>query len=130
ARRPKAEWNPDFPLVAEGIDDPTETPTVFVADGRHDARAGRDRLLDDRLGIIDDEQRAACRAVDRTRTEALHLSRARCNPERRVPDGELSDDVVSVAHAVKDGCAERGFIERDRFAWSVDPQLWLNAAHR
>jgi hypothetical protein len=42
----------------------------------------------------------------------------------------LGDDVVSVADAVKDGCSERGFVERDRFGRSVDPQLGLDAGHR
>jgi hypothetical protein len=106
AWRPRAKRHPDFPLVAERIDDPAETPPVLVADGRGFTRAGSDRSLDDRLGVVDDEQCAAGRAVDRARAEAFHRRGARRHPERRVGDGKLGDDVISLANAVRDPPSE------------------------
>src|SRR5215468_7444511 len=128
-RRPGAERSADLPLVAEWIDNPAEPPAVFVANGRRDARAGGDRSLDDRLGVVDDEQCATGRTVDRARTEAFHRRRAGCEPEGRFADGELGDNVVPVADAMQDGCAESGLVEGDRFSWSVNPKLRLDAAH-
>ena len=38
-------------------------------------------------------------------------------------------DVVPVPDLMKDGCAECGLVERDGFAWGIDPQLRLNTRH-
>jgi hypothetical protein len=38
----------------------------------------------------------------------------------------LGHDVVAVADTVQDRCAECGFVERDRFARVLDPQLRLD----
>src|SRR6266511_4446894 len=62
--------------------------------------------------------------------EPLH-GRGRCrHPERCVAHAELRDDVGPVADSVKDGCAECGLVERDRFTRSLDPQLRLDTRHR
>jgi len=42
----------------------------------------------------------------------------------------LRDDVVPLADTVKNACAESGFVERDRFTRSLDPQLGLDTRHR
>jgi hypothetical protein len=51
--------------VAEGVNDSAETPAVLVADRRRLASSGRERLVDDLVGIVDDEQGPARCAVDR-----------------------------------------------------------------
>jgi hypothetical protein len=61
--------------------------------------------------------------------EPPHARRCSCHPKRCVANGELRDDVVSVADTVNDACAERGFVERDGFARSVDPQFRLDTRH-
>src|SRR6266540_3928654 len=40
------------------------------------------------------------------------------------------DDVFPLADTMKDGCAERCFVERDRFTRGLDPQLGLDTRHR
>jgi hypothetical protein len=80
--------------------------------------------------IVDHDERPAGRAIDLARAEPLHRGRCRRNPERRLADGELRDDVVSIADAMNDRRAERGSVERDRIARAIDPQLGLHARHR
>jgi hypothetical protein len=50
--------------VAEWVDDATEPPAVLVADGRCLRCAGGDSLVHNRIGVVDDEQCAACCTVD------------------------------------------------------------------
>lgn len=60
-------------------------------------------------------------------TEALHSRFGRRHPERGLPDGELSDDLIAFTHAVEDRGTERRLVERDGRAGAVDPQLGLKA---
>src|SRR6266487_3434021 len=130
ARWPRPEWRADLPLVPERVDDPAEPPPVLVAHRRRFRRAGGYRPPDNRVGVCDHEQRPTGRAVDRARAETLHCRRGRSHPERRLADTELRDDVVVVAHTMKDGCAKRGLVEGQRLAGTLDPQLGLDARHR
>jgi hypothetical protein len=61
----------DFPVVAERVGDPGKMPAVFV--GWMGGRAGTrgDRLAENRVGVIDNEQGAAGGAADRLRMDAL-----------------------------------------------------------
>jgi hypothetical protein len=116
--------------VAERVDDPAESPAVLVDHAGRFSRAGSDRLPDDAVGVFDYEQRSASRATNLARAEPLHRRGRRSHPERCVADAELRDDVVPAADLVKDGCAECGFVERNRFTGIVDPQLRLNTRQR
>jgi hypothetical protein len=51
------------------------------------------------------------------------------NPESRVSDRQLRDDVIALAHLMKDSRAERRFVERDGLSGPVNPQLRLDARH-
>src|SRR6266511_1121403 len=129
-RSPGSQRYADLPLVAVWVDDPAEPPAVLVVHGGRFRRARGDRLLDDAVGVFDHEQRSAGRAIDCAGAVPLHR-RGRCrHPERCVTDAELGDDVVPLADPVKDGCTECGFVERDRFTRSLDPQLRLDTRHR
>ena len=56
----------------------------------------------------------------------LH-SCGRCgHPGRGLADAELRDDVITVADAMKDSCAERGLVEGDGFAWTLNPELRMD----
>ena len=66
-----AKRSADLPFVPEWIDDPTKTPTVFVGHRRRLGGARRERPSDHRLGVVDDEKRPACRAVDRARAKTF-----------------------------------------------------------
>jgi hypothetical protein len=54
-------------LMAERVCDPGKPPAVFVCRGG----ACGDRVVEDRLGVIDDEEGAAGRAADRLGVDAL-----------------------------------------------------------
>src|SRR5262245_49036889 len=129
-RRPGDEWLSDLPLMAERVDDSTEPPPVLVAHGRGLRCAGGHRAVEDGVGVFDHEQCPAGRAVDRARTETFHGRRDRSDPERRVADTELRDDVIAVADTMKDACAKRCLVVGQRLARAVDPQLRLDARHR
>ena len=78
AGRSLARWSgferkANLPFMTEWIDDPAEQPAVLVVDWRGLGCAGGHRLPDNALGIFDDEQRPAGRAIDCARAEALHL---------------------------------------------------------
>jgi hypothetical protein len=110
--------------------DPAEPPALLVAHRGRFRRASADRPPDDPLGVFDHEQRSAGRPIDCAPAEPPH-DRGRCrHPERCAADTELRDDVVPLADTVKNGCAECGFVERDRLTRSFDPQLGLDTRHR
>lgn len=127
--RPCGDRRADLPLVPEGVDNPAETPAVLIPNRRRLPRARRDRLRDDVIGVVDDKQSSARRAGHGLGAEALH-ARVRCgDPERRVADGQLRDDLIAVAHQVRDLRPERRLIEGNGCARALDPQLGLDARH-
>jgi hypothetical protein len=69
--------------------------------------AGADRICEDRVGVIDDQQGPARRAADRLRAEALHARPRRPDPEYGVAHGQLRDELVSLADAVKNARTKR-----------------------
>jgi hypothetical protein len=103
---------------------------MLVRNRRSLGGAGADRICEDRVGVIDDQQGPARRAADRLRAEALHARRRRPDPEDGVAHGQLRDELVSLADAVKNARTKRRLVERDSGACTVDPQLRLDARHR
>ena len=54
--RPFAEWVPDFPFMAERVDDASKTPAMFVMHSGCFDRTGLDGGCDQRFGCVDDEE--------------------------------------------------------------------------
>ena len=119
----------DLPLVAERIDDPAHAPAMLVVGLRSQRRAGANRLGDERVRVVDHEQRTAGRTADLERAEALHARVRRDDPEHRVTNRELRDDLVTFADEMLNDRAERRLVELDGRARTGDPQLGLDAAH-
>ena len=69
----------------------------------------------------------AGRAADRLRAEPRPGRAARGNPERRVPDRQLRDDLIALADPVQDPRAERRLVNGDGRGGAVNPQLRLDA---
>jgi len=67
----RCRGGPDFPLMAEWVCDPGEPPAVFVCRRGGGGGTCGDRVVEDRLGVIDDEEVAAGRAADRLGVDAL-----------------------------------------------------------
>src|SRR5436190_17467902 len=69
---PGSERHADLPLMTERVDNPAESPAMLVAHRGRLLSAGGDCLPDHAVGLVDHEQRPACRTIDRARAEALH----------------------------------------------------------
>ena len=80
-------------------------------------------------GVIDHQQGPARRAADRLRAEAAAARPGRCHPEGCIANGQLRDDIVSLADAVQNSCAKRHLVERNRRTGAVEPQLRLDIHH-
>src|SRR5262249_58500262 len=104
-------------------------PPVDARDGRRLAGPRLHRTSYECLGIIDDEEYSASRAIDSARIETPCSRGGGCHPERPITDGELSHDVLSVTDEMQRGRAERGFVESNRPPRLIDPQLRLDARH-
>jgi hypothetical protein len=115
--------------VTKRIDDPPQAPTMLVADLRDHDRPRRSRLADNRVRVIDHKEGPARRAADRVRAEPPRARVGRYHPEDRVANRELNDDLISIPDAMKHLRVERGRIERDCGARTVNPQLRLNLHH-
>src|SRR5438876_8437713 len=78
---------------------------------------GRDSKRVQRGGFASeqDARDALERELERLRRERRIARRLTLTPERCAADTELRDGVVPLADTVKNGCAECGFVERDRF---------------
>ena len=115
--------------MTEWIDESAHPPAVFVADRRLALSTSGDRLSEHRVWIVDLEKYSARRPADRSRDQALGARPCSRDPERRVADGELGDDVIALADAVQHSGAERGLVERESHQAAVDPELGLNGCH-
>ena len=102
---------------------------MLVADRGNLPGSDAHRPLEHRAGIIDDQQIAAGCTTDRLGAEAPHVRRRRSHPKHGIADRELHDDVVALSDAMQDSRTERRFVEVDRRARSIDPQLRLDAGH-
>ena len=58
-------------MMAEWVCDPGKPPAVFVCRRGGGGGTCGDRVVEDRLGVIDDEEGAAGRAADRLGVDAL-----------------------------------------------------------
>ena len=58
-------------MVAERVSDPGKAPAVFVCRLGGGGGACSDRVVEDGVGIVDDEEGAAGRAADRLRVQTL-----------------------------------------------------------
>jgi len=104
---PGDERSADFPLVAERIDKSADPPAVFFLDRRLDVGARGNGLSEHRVWIVDHKQHSARRAADGSRDQPVGARPGSRDPERRVADGELGDDVISLPDAVQHPGAER-----------------------
>src|SRR5262245_39889576 len=111
--------------MTEWIEDPAEAPAVLVGHLGCGGGAGPDRPREHRIRIFNQQQGPASRAADRPGAEPWPVRSARCNPESRVPDRQLRDDLIAFAYPVKDSRAESLLVERDSRSGSIDPQLRL-----
>lgn len=115
--------------MTERIKDPAQAPAVLVGHLRSRGGAGPDRPREHRVWIINQQQGPARRAADRPRAEPRAVRSARGNPESRVPDHQLRDDLIAFAYLVLDPRAESRLVERDGRSGAIDPQLRLDARH-
>jgi hypothetical protein len=115
--------------VTERVEDPAQAPAVLIGHFGCRGRPSRDCAREQRVGVVRHEQRTAGRSPDRPRAEPRPVGAARRNPESRFPDRQLRNDVIALAHLMKDSCAERRRIESDSFSGPIDPQLRLDASH-
>jgi hypothetical protein len=102
---------------------------VFLLDRRLALSPSGDGVSEHRVWIVNHEQHSARRAPDGSRDQAPGVRPGGRDPERRVADGELGDDVISLADAVQHPGAERGLVERESRHAPADPQLRLNGRH-
>jgi hypothetical protein len=100
--RPAAQRLADLPLVAERIENLTHAPAVLIRDLRCRCGASRNGPSKHGVGIIDYEQSSTGRAANRLRAEARSVRATRGDPEHGVSDRQLRNDVIAVAHPVKD----------------------------
>src|SRR5690242_18741871 len=126
---PVAGRPPDLPLVAVRVDHPADLPAVLLTHRRllHGARVDRSPL--ERFGIVHDEQHPAGTTADRPGTEPAHVRSGRGDPEHRVIDGQLGDDVIALTDLVQYRRAEGVAVEGDRLTGRLDPQLRLDSCH-
>jgi hypothetical protein len=115
--------------VTEGVEDPAKAPAVLVAHGGRGRGPGRDRPCKDRVGLVDQQQDPAGRPADRLRAEPRPVRAARGNPEERVADCQLGDDLIAFADLMQDPRTESRLVKRDRRGRATDPQLRLDARH-
>ena len=93
--------------MTEGINDPTDAPSMLAVDRGLLHRPGSDRLSLDRVWIVHDEQESGGGATDRLRDQPVSTDTDRSHPEDRVVDGQLRDDVLTFANAVQHTSTER-----------------------
>jgi hypothetical protein len=92
------QWFADFPVVAEGIDEAADAPSIFlIGDGPNLSGSGFEGAREDSIGIVDDHDHASGRAADRFRAEIFVLGRFVSHPEVGVSYCELRDNIAALA---------------------------------
>ena len=112
--------------MAERVDDATEAPAVLVGCRVHDNCPRYPSSLDRRVRVVDDEEQTDAAAPERLRAEVPVRGRLVRDPERRVADGQLGDDVgliVRAADPVELDRAECLLVEHHRLASPPDREL-------
>jgi len=107
--------------VTKGIDKPAEAPTVLISNPGVLSGTRVERSLEHRVGIVNDKQSPTRRSVDRIRAEAPIVGRRGHDPEDRIVDGELHDDVITVPDAMQGDGSKRRRVEVDRRAGALNP---------
>jgi DUF177 domain-containing protein len=104
---------------------------MLLAHGNDDGCARGDGTLDGRMRVVDDEEQSHGAPAERLRAEVLVRRRLVRDPEGRVADGELGDDVlmlVGAAHPMELDCSEGGLVELDGLATAAHRELWGEGA--
>jgi hypothetical protein len=83
--------------MTERVEDPAQPPAVLVCHLRCRGGADLDGLREHCVRIINHQQGPAGRAADRRRAEPRRVRPARGNPEGRLPDRQLRNDIVAFA---------------------------------
>ena len=108
-------------MMAEWVDDPPKSPSMFVLDRRSFGCAGVDCCGHNGLRGVHDEERPAGGASETVGAEALDGRISARYPECCVPYGQLHNDVVTVANSVKHFCAKSPLVERNRVTRTLNP---------
>jgi len=87
AWRPRADGPTDLPLMTEWVDDASQAPVVLLTDGSHLRSTGLDRLFDQRVRVLDNEQRPTRREVGRKWAQPPQIVRLIQNPPREEKAG-------------------------------------------
>jgi hypothetical protein len=115
----------DFPVVAKGVDDAADQPTVLFADWPDFGGAGSDCVGPNLGGIFDDEEHAGRRAGEGFGAEVGVFGRLIGDPEFRAVDGKLRDDsAVIVIDPEQYFCTECGLVKLDGLPTTADRQEW------
>jgi tetratricopeptide (TPR) repeat protein len=116
----------DFPMVSEGIDDSSHTPTIgLVADGGNDGRSRSDGAVESSIRILDDHHHPHRTAAQRFWTEVQVLRRLISNPKFGFPHGKPSDQRSTlVFNAEQFAGPERCLVELDRFRPVAHREHW------
>jgi hypothetical protein len=115
--------------MSEWVDESAHPPAVLLVDRRVALSTSGDGVSEHRVGILNQEKHSARSVADVSRDQALGARPGSRDPEHRVADGELGDDVISLAGAVQHPGAERGLVEGQRRRTAVDSQFGLNGCH-
>ena len=115
--------------MTEWIEDPAKPPAVLVSHLGCRSSAGFDSSRKRHVRIVNQQQGPAGGAADRRRAEPRPVRSARGNPESRVPDRQLRNDLIAFADLMKDPRAESSFVEGDGRSGAIDPQFRLDARH-
>src|ERR1700722_10851224 len=102
-------------MMAEGIGDAADAPTVFFVPDRADGSgAGGNGAIKDGVRIVDDQGDAKCAASEGFRAEILIGRRLVSQPEASGIDGELCNYAsVFCVDAIQRGCTEGAGVEVD-----------------
>lgn len=99
--------------MAEGIDDASYAPVVFVVHGIDLRRSGGEGTSKDGIGIGDGENDANGTSVESLGTEVEMLGRFIAEPKLGTLDGEAGDDATTVLEEKDFGCSEGRLVEID-----------------
>ena len=111
--------------MAEWINDLTKQPTVLVAHGGRDPGPHITGSVQNRLWIVDHEQRPACGPADFPRAKAVHAFACGYDPEPRLVHAELRHNVITFANEVQHLRPKGCLIKLEGGACSLHPQFRL-----
>lgn len=118
-------------MVAEGVEDSSDAPSVLIGDGIDDFGANGNGMIECGIRIFDDHDDAHGAACQRFRAEILMLGRLVGNPELGSGTGKLRDNrAVFPVDPVEHGGTESGLIELNGLRAATNRKHRLNAGFR